>query len=224
MVTGFGQPNHQPLFANHQPMQITFHQVSKRYNYEWIFRGIDRTFEPGKRYAVTGPNGSGKSTLMRVLSGQLSPSKGKVGFSVGRKKVKADEVYRHVSFAAPYIELVEEFTLREAINFHQKFKPFLPGLSMPDLLELLDLPKAKNKEVRHFSSGMKQRLKLALALCSQSSLVLLDEPTTNLDQQGMDWYLALVEKFLGSRTAIVASNVELDYSFCDGRLSILDYK
>lgn len=205
-------------------MDISFQQVSKRYNYDWIFKGLDHLFESSGRYAVTGPNGSGKSTLMRVLSGHLSPSKGKVEFGEEGKKIKADEVYRHLSYAAPYIELIEEFTLREAIDFHQKFKPFQKGINTSGVIELLAFPKAKNKEVRHFSSGMKQRLKLALALCSESSFLLLDEPTTNLDQQGMDWYLKLVDRFLGKRTVIVASNVELDYSFCNQQINILDYK
>ena len=218
---------HSPFAIRHSPlfiMQISFRQVSKRYKYDWIFKGIEHCFEPGGRYAVTGPNGSGKSTLMKVLSGQLSPSKGKVEYVAGGKKIKDDQVYRHLSFAAPYIELIEEFTLRESIDFHQKFKPFLPGVSTAEVIGLLAFPKAKNKEVRHFSSGMKQRLKLALAFCSKSSFLLLDEPTTNLDQQGMDWYLKLAERFLNDRTVIVASNVALDYGFCDQELSILDYK
>lgn len=205
-------------------MQITFQQVSKRYKYDWIFKGIDHCFEQGGRYAITGPNGSGKSTLMKVISGQLSPSKGKVEFEKAGKDVKVDNVFRELSYAAPYIELVEEFTLKEAISFHQKFKPLRSGISVSDIIDLLAFPKAKNKEVRHFSSGMRQRLKLALALCSESSFLLLDEPTTNLDRQGMDWYLQLIDRFLGARTVIVASNIELDYSFCDKKISILDYK
>lgn len=205
-------------------MQITFRQVSKRYNYDWIFKGLDHCFERGQRYAITGPNGSGKSTLMRVVSSQLSPSKGKVVFELDGKKVKEENIYRHLSYAAPYIELIEEFTLFESIRFHQKFKPFQSGISTPDIIDVLAFPKAKNKEVRHFSSGMKQRLKLALALCSESSFLLLDEPTTNLDQQGMDWYLSLAERFISNQTVIVASNIAMDYSFCNHQINILDYK
>lgn len=205
-------------------MQITLQQVSKRYRYDWIFKGIDYQFNASNRYAVTGPNGSGKSTLMKVLSGHLSPSKGAVEFMGDGEKIAPEAVYRQVSYAAPYMELIEEFTLREALVFHQQFKPFVQGRNPEDLLDLLAFPKARDKQIRHFSSGMKQRLKLALAFCSQSSLLLLDEPTTNLDKQGVDWYLHLVENFLGKRTVIVASNVEVDYGFCEGRLNILDYK
>ncbi|HFA48954.1 MAG TPA: ABC transporter ATP-binding protein [Bacteroidetes bacterium] len=205
-------------------MKITFQQVSKRYRYDWVFKNIDYSFEEAGRYAVTGPNGSGKSTLMKLLSGHLSPSKGKAVFFWKNKKVEAEDVYLHISFAAPYIDLIEEFTLLEILDFHQKFKPFQKGLASKNIVELLAFPKSKNKEVRHFSSGMKQRLKLALAICSDSSLLLLDEPTTNLDKQGVDWYLDLIENYLGNRTAVVASNIDVDYAFCGERLDILAYK
>jgi ABC-type multidrug transport system ATPase subunit len=205
-------------------MTISFQQVSKRYRYEWIFKGIDFRFEPGRSYAITGPNGSGKSTLLKILCGHLSPSKGKVEFLRSEKKINSDEVYQQVSYAAPYIELIEEFTLKEALDFHQKFKPFRQDLGTPELMDLLAFSKAANKEIRHFSSGMKQRLKLALALCSDSPVLLLDEPTTNLDRQGMDWYRQLVERFAAGRLTVVASNVEIDFDFCEEQVDILKYK
>ncbi|MBI1224944.1 MAG: ATP-binding cassette domain-containing protein [Bacteroidetes bacterium] len=205
-------------------MQIKLEQVSKRYRYDWIFKGIDYQLVEGSRTAITGPNGSGKSTLMKVLSGHLSPTKGKVEFVDEGKKIAADEVYRQVSYAAPYIELIEEFSLVEALDFHQKFRPLMASLTTSDVLDLLAFPKAKDKQVRHFSSGMKQRLKLALACCSDSSLLLLDEPTTNLDAQGVDWYLSLTERFIGNRTVVVASNVAVDYGFCGEVIDILKYK
>jgi ABC-type multidrug transport system ATPase subunit len=205
-------------------MKIVLHQVSKRYRNEWIFKGIDYGFEAGRSFAVTGPNGSGKSTFLKMLSGHLSPSKGKVEFEEGGQKLDIDDVYRRVSYAAPYIELIEELTLQEAVLFQRKFKPFLQNLQPADLIDLLGFQKAKDKQIRHFSSGMKQRLKLALAVCSGSSVLLLDEPTTNLDKQGMEWYRALIERFAYERTIVVASNVEVDFDFCEERVNILDYK
>lgn len=203
-------------------MQVNLHQLSKRYKYDWVFKSIDFQFDAGGRYAITGPNGSGKSTLMKVLSGHLSPSKGEVVFSENGKPVSPDEVFQAVSYAAPYIDLIEEFTLQEAIAFHHRFKPL--AVSPQEILDLLAFPKAREKQVRHFSSGMKQRLKLALAACSHSPLLLLDEPTSNLDHQGVDWYLQLMHRFLPGRTVVVASNIEVDYSFCSGGVRITDYK
>jgi ABC-type multidrug transport system ATPase subunit len=205
-------------------MEVSFRNIGKRYRYEWIFRGVNFTFEAGKKYAILGPNGSGKSTLLKVLSGHLTPSKGKVGFLLEGEKLPIDEVYRRISYAAPYIDLIEEFTLTEAIKFHQEFKTFANQLSPDDLIKILNLEKSKDKPVRFFSSGMKQRLKLVLAICSDSPLLLLDEPTTNLDTQGMSWYRDLIKVYGQNRSVIIASNVAADYDFCDETLSILDYK
>jgi len=205
-------------------MRLKLNNIAKRYRFEWIFRKLTFTFEPTSNYAILGPNGSGKSTLMRVLSGHLSPTKGNVEFFENDTKIDPDRVHRYLSYAAPYIELIEEFTLLEAVRFHQQFQTFQQNLSPLDLIDLLQFSKSKNKEIRYFSSGMKQRLKLVLALCSDTSLLLLDEPTTNLDRQGIAWYLDLVEQFSKNRLTIVASNVEEDYRFCDKQLNILDFK
>ncbi|MEM9917273.1 MAG: ABC transporter ATP-binding protein [Bacteroidota bacterium] len=205
-------------------MEITLSKVSKRYKFEWIFKSIDYSFQAGRSYAILGPNGSGKSTLLKILSGHLTPSKGDIKFRHQQSELAPDLVYRQVSYAAPYIDLIEEFSLKEALVFHQKFKPFAEGLSPAALIELMNLKKARNKEIRFFSSGMKQRLKLALAICSDSPLLLLDEPTTNLDEQGMQWYLDLIQQFRADRLLIVASNMKVDYGFCDEQLRILDYK
>ncbi len=205
-------------------MKITLQNLGKRYRLEWVFRGIDYCFEQGGRYAVLGSNGSGKSTLMKVLSGHLSPSKGSIAFEHEGKKTVGEQVYRQVGYAAPYIDLIEELTLEEAIAFHSKLKPLLPGLSTAKVLGMLSLSRAKRKEIRHFSSGMKQRLKLALAVCSDTALLLLDEPSTNLDQQGIEWYKGLVQEFATDRLTIIASNDPHDVAFCTKHLNVMDYK
>lgn len=205
-------------------MDIKLLNVAKRYRFEWIFRNINYTFNSENSYAVLGANGAGKSTFLKILSGHLSPSKGKIEFNKNGIAIEQDLVYRKVSYAAPYIDLIEELTLVEAINFHQKFKPFLNNLQVSDLEDLLQFSKSSHKEVKYFSSGMKQRLKLVLAICSDADILLLDEPTTNLDKQGMRWYLDLIEKFGKNRLVIVASNVETDYGFCKKQLNIQDYK
>lgn len=205
-------------------MNITLKNLGKRYRLEWVFRGMDYRFEAGGRYAILGSNGSGKSTLMKVLSGHLSPSKGIASFDIQGKKILAEDVYKQISYAAPYIDLIEELSLEEAIAFHSKIKPLLPGLTPSHIFELLSLTRAKRKEIRHFSSGMKQRLKLALAVCSNTPLLLLDEPSTNLDQQGIEWYKGLVNEFAASRLTIIASNDPHDVAFCTEHLSVMDYK
>lgn len=213
------------IAAPNVSMKIQLNQVGKRFKYEWIFKGIDQTFSSGTAYAIQGPNGSGKSTLLKIISGHLSPSTGKITFQLDNQQpADINQVYQSVSFAAPYIDLIEDFTLTEAIQFHQQFKPLLDGLSTSSLIQLLQFEKSAHKAIKYFSSGMKQRLKLALALCSQAQLLLLDEPGTNLDQQGIDWYRELVMRFRHNRLLIIASNVTSDFDFCEQQLNILDYK
>lgn len=206
-------------------MDITLQQLGKRYRYEWIFKDLSYTFEQGKGYAIMGGNGSGKSTLMQVLSGYLSPSKGSIAYQKANKTINREEVYQHLSFAAPYIESLEDFTLREAIDFHWNFKNMY--LSKKELLARLEYPKsAYKKAIKFFSSGMQQRLKLALAICSDTHLLLLDEPTITLDQVAIQWYLQLLQDYAyqPNRLTIIASNVEEDFTGCQERLTLLDYK
>jgi ABC-2 type transport system ATP-binding protein len=207
-------------------VKIQLSNIGKRFRYEWIFQNITTSFESGQRCAILGPNGVGKSTLMKILSGHLSPSAGTIGFEWGGKNVDIDDVYRQISYAAPYIEMIEELSLTEAIAFHTRFHPLSKSLTINDLIQILGFEKSRHKEVRYFSSGMRQRLKLALAICSDSPFLLLDEPTTNLDAQGVAWYRDLMTIYTegGQRLVVIASNIAHDYDFCEQTLNILDYK
>lgn len=204
-------------------MNIALSNIGRRFNKEWIFKGIDYQFVKGNRYAVLGPNGSGKSTFLSVLLGSLSPSEGKLTY-LNPQEINVEHIYQYLSFAAPYIDLVEEFTLLETIAFHFQFKNYAQGLNEKEVIRLLGLEKSKDKALKYFSSGMKQRTKLALACCTDSPILVLDEPTSNLDVQGIDWYLALIEKFGENKMIVVGSNQEHEYNFCNHRLIINDYK
>ncbi len=206
-------------------LKITLKDIGRRYNNEWIFRHINYTFESGKSYAILGHNGSGKSTFLKVLSSSLTPSSGELIYTDGDEVVPLDHIYQQVSLAAPYVELIEEFTLNELIDFHFKFKNYLPSFDKQTVVNLLGLEHALDRELRFFSSGMRQRVKLALACCSASDLVLLDEPTSNLDSAGEQWYLSLIDRTkLPSRLFIVCSNQKKEYEFCDETISIVDFK
>ncbi len=204
-------------------MNISLQNIGRRFNKEWIFKGIDFQFEQDQKYAILGPNGSGKSTLLSILLGNLSPSEGKLTY-LNPDEVKVEEIYQYISFAAPYLDLIEEFTLQETIAFHFQFKGYSEGLNAASVLELLGLQKSQDKALKHFSSGMKQRTKLALACCSNSPILLLDEPTSNLDAQGVNWYLDLIAQFGEEKMIIVGSNQSHEYEFCTNKLSINDYK
>ncbi|MEL6972490.1 MAG: ABC transporter ATP-binding protein [Bacteroidota bacterium] len=205
-------------------MRIKLSGVGKRYRREWILRQIDLDFQEGGRYGITGPNGSGKSTLLKMLSGHLTPTRGKIEFTHQAKAVEIGQVYNHLAYAAPYIELIEEFTLEEAIRFHQRFRPLLPGLTIELLIDRLGLKRARSRPIAQFSSGMKQRVKLALACCTAADYLLLDEPTTNLDEQGISWYQQLLQDFAGDRLLIIASNVADDYQICPTVIDVVGFK
>jgi ABC-type multidrug transport system ATPase subunit len=206
-------------------LKITLQNLGRRFNQEWIFKGIDYSFSSNKSYAILGPNGSGKSTLIKVLTGQLTPSEGKLLYTCESSTIEVDDIYKHISIAAPYIELIEEFTLNELLDFHFKFKKHLPNFNNKEIIDLLGMEKSANKGLKFFSSGMKQRVKLALACCSDSQILFLDEPTSNLDTSGENWYLQLVKltSFSG-RLLIVGSNQEKEYAFCDEKFAITTYK
>lgn len=205
-------------------MDVKLNNIGRRFNREWIFQGIDYTFESGNTYAILGHNGSGKSTLLQVIAGSLSPSSGSLAYLKDGKSFDSDSIYHHVSIAAPYMELIEEFNLRELLNFHFRFKQPLNQLTAKQILALTGLDKAASKPLKYFSSGMKQRIKLILALCSDTSLVLLDEPTSNLDQSGIFWYREIISQFAKDRTLIVCSNQDYEYEFCNFNMHITDYK
>ena len=205
-------------------MKITLQNIGRRFNRDWIFRNIDYTFNSGETYAILGPNGSGKSTLLQVLNGSLAPSTGDIKYFLNDDPLEVDTVFKQVSLAAPYLELIEEFTMAEMTDFHFKFKPYRAGMNKDAVIDLLNLQGGRNKMIKYFSSGMKQRLKLALAFCSDTPMLMLDEPTSNLDTQGVDWYLNLVQQFAADRLTIICSNQLHEYSFCKHQLNISDYK
>lgn len=204
-------------------MKISLNNVGRRFNKEWIFRNLSTEFSAGNSYAILGPNGSGKSTLLSILTGSLSPSEGEISFSQGTD-IPVENIYRYISLAAPYLELVETFSLKEIIDFHFKFKNFAPGVDAQSLISILGLDKAANKEIKYFSSGMKQRTKLALACCTDTPILFLDEPTSNLDVQGINWYRELIENFGKDRLTIIGSNQIQEYEFCNHQIQITDYK
>ena len=205
-------------------MKINLEHIGRRFNREWIFSDVNYVFETGTSYAILGANGAGKSTFLQLISGSLSSSEGVISYSKEGALLNSELVFEHLSMAAPYLELIEEFTLNELIDFHFQFKKYRSGLDRLQLIELMGLKRSEFKAIKHFSSGMKQRVKLALAFCSDTEMILLDEPASNLDQQGLEWYLSLVKEFSADRMLIICSNQIQEYSFCKNQLNIADYK
>lgn len=206
-------------------MTITLTHAGKSFGREVVFQGVDLTLAAGSRTAILGPNGSGKSTLLQVIGGAIMPTHGGITHRIGDRVVPQEEVYRHVSIAAPYLGLYEDLSLEQAIAFHARFKPLLPGFGVKEVARNAYLENALPKSVQHFSSGMKQRLKLALAILSDTPLLLLDEPTSNLDAEAIGWYRALLATHVGQRTLVIASNhLVQEHELCTERIDIVRHK
>jgi ABC-type multidrug transport system ATPase subunit len=206
---------------------ISLLQSGKRFNRDWIFRNFTYTFQVGTSYAITGPNGSGKSTLLQAIAGSLHLSEGKLDYhsiEQNTRPVEPEKFYRYISIVAPNLELVEEMTAKEFLHFHQQFKPLLPSVTVENILMEVGLENAMDKQVRYFSSGMKQRLKLAQAVFVDTPVLLLDEPCTNLDKRGYELYHSLIDRYCRHKLIIVSSNDTQEMDFCTEKLNILDYK
>jgi ABC-type multidrug transport system ATPase subunit len=205
-------------------MQIELKNLGKRFNRQWIFRNLNFTFNPGNAYAITGHNGSGKSTLLQIIAGSLEKTEGELQFRSNGNLLQQENHYSFISLSAPYLELIEEFTLLEFFEFHFSLKPLLPGYSIQQVIERIELTDSKNKQIRNFSSGMKQRAKLGQAFFSDVPVVLLDEPTANFDTRGIDLYLNLAKTLHNNRIMIICSNDEHEIGFCTSRIDITKYK
>ncbi len=186
-------------------MRIALNDIGKQYGSHWIFQHVEASFEPGHIYPIIGNNGSGKSTLLQIISGFVTPNQGQVRIEIDAKELAVEEWYKHISIAAPYLDLFEEFTVEESILLHQKFKP-LRDANAEDLMDEIDLLKHRKKTLKQLSSGMRQRLKLALAMKSESALLLLDEPCSNLDKHWISWYNEVLKLRMQDRITIVCSN------------------
>jgi ABC-type multidrug transport system ATPase subunit len=206
-------------------VKIILTGTGKRFNTEWIFRELSYSFEKDHSYAILGRNGSGKSTLLQVIAGSIHPTSGQVKFSKGGQEIPVEKIFKHLTIVAPYQELIEEFTLREMLDFHFFFKSRVTGYSTQGIIDRIGFKDPGRKTIRFFSSGMKQRVKLILAMFSDVSVVLLDEPTMNLDESGTNWYLQLVSEMEKNRIILVCSNLQQqETAFCKEKLFIEDYK
>ncbi len=206
-------------------MKVVLNNISKQYKREWIFKNISLELNSGEHLVVLGANGSGKSTLLKLIAGAMLPTEGEITYSANEINLlsTSENVYEHLTIAAPYMELIEDYTLKEHIEFHFHFKNKFEGLELSKIPEIIGLENSSDKQLKYFSSGMKQRVRLGLAILSNTPLLLLDEPCSNLDKAGIEWYQQLIGKYTANRTVIVCSNHLIhEHSFCKRELSIGD--
>lgn len=205
-------------------MKIELQQVSKRYIRDWVFKNITATFEGAGVYALLGSNGSGKSTLLRLVAGMQQISSGRIGYEIKGEQIGSDTLFQSISFCAPAMEVIEEMTLSEFLHFHFNFKKILPGWTVDKIIVALEMEAVRDKFIHDFSSGMKQRAKLAQAFFSDTPFLLLDEPCSNLDLKGVAMYQHWLRELGKDRLVVVASNDEREYPGALQTISLIDYK
>lgn len=206
-------------------LKIRLNNVAKKFGTEWIFKGVDLTINQSDKIVLLGGNGSGKSTLLQVISGYVLPNKGTVDFFADDQQVDKEFYRNHMSFASPYFELIDEFTFEELIEHTRIYKPFLNNLSANDIIEIAELTHAKDKPLKNYSSGMKQRVKLSMAILADCPLLLLDEPASNLDRGAIDWYKKAIGWYSSHKTIIICSNsIAEEFELCDKEIDLNNYK
>jgi len=200
-------------------MEILVQNLSKKFRQEFVLKSFSHSFKSGQSYAITGPNGSGKSTLLQLIAQFTLPNSGTVEMT----GIDPELAYSHITYAAPYVELIEEYTLSEHLEILVKNK-YLPASVTLELLEdFIDLQPGRFKLIKNYSSGMRQKIKLGFALLSDRSVLLLDEPTTNFDEQAKNWFFNRLEQ-QRHKLIIVASNEAREIEFCKEKIDILDFK
>lgn len=206
-------------------MEIQLSNIGKKFQRDWIFKDVNVALGRGEKWAILGSNGSGKSTLLQIISGYLTPSQGVITWKENGNFIAVTEVYQKVALATPYMTLYDDFTLKENIDFFLSFKSFQQQISPVEFAEKIELSRHFNRPLRDYSSGMRQRVKLGLAIVSTAPLLLLDEPSSHLDAKAIQWYVDLVEEFSKDRVVVVASNKEeSEIPFCTNRIDIMALK
>ena len=186
-------------------MNIQLQDIGRRFGRDWIFRHISQDIPSNSHTLIVGRNGSGKSTLLQIISGFLSPSEGSISFA-GAEQLDSDLV----SLAAPYLDVYDDLTLSELVSFHLRFRSLRNEIDKKRFIDILQLTPHSGKRIANFSSGMRQRVRLGLAILTHSELLLLDGPTSNLDREAIQWFRELLEEHSKERSVIVSSNHQPD--------------
>lgn len=207
------------------PISIHINNLGKKFVNEWIFKDLNLNISPAEKLVILGANGSGKSTLLQSIASFLIPTKGEVVWKNDNQVIEDDTIYKHLSMASPYMELIEDFTLTETINHQKQFKPFINNLSAEDVIKRMQLEHTADKYIKNYSSGMRQRVKLGLAILADCPVLLLDEPCSNLDANAIVWYQNMITEFALQKTILVCSNtVKEEYTFCTDKIEIEKFK
>jgi len=199
--------------------------VNKTFGRRLIFNKINFRMDKSGIFGISGPNGSGKSTLVKIIAGLLAPSKGKIIHKNSDEEIIPEKLHNHIGFASPYLVLYEEFTAWENLDIFSKIRGINFNKDMAkDLLNRFLLYKRRNDLVKTYSSGMKQRMKFIFALMHNPELLIFDEPTSNLDEEGKDSVYNIITDIGRECIVIIASNEKTDLELSNEILDLKQFK
>jgi heme exporter protein A len=202
-------------------MKIVLENIAKYFGEKKIFSNINFEISSGSSVSITGPNGSGKTTLMRIVSGLINPTEGKVTYYKNDSELGNRDKFNHLGLVGPYLELYDDLTALENLRFFSKMKRITNQENIIfDLLDKMNLAGQESELVKNFSSGMKQRLKYVFALLDSPEILLLDEPTSNLDKEGINTVYNIMEQQKSNGILVIATNDEADLKFGDEQIAI----
>ncbi|NWF49351.1 MAG: ABC transporter ATP-binding protein [Ignavibacteriaceae bacterium] len=199
--------------------------IGKSFGRRLIFENLDFEFLNYGVFGISGPNGSGKSTLVKIIAGLTSATKGRVVHKFNGKEVIPEKLFENIGFVSPYLVLYEEFSAVENLKFFSEIRKIeYPKEIIDNLLNRFLLFNRKDDLVKTYSSGMKQRLKFIFALMHSPSLLIFDEPTSNLDDEGKESVYKIIIEESKSKIVIVASNENTDLELCSSKILLEKYK
>jgi heme exporter protein A len=205
--------------------KLVLENLVKYFGRRLVFNKINQIFTSGNVYGISGPNGSGKSTLVKIIANIISPTRGTVVHHLSNCIIVPEKLHEHIGFVAPYLFLYDEFTAEENLIHFSNIRGIKFDLERAEFLfRKLNLIDRKDDVIRGYSSGMKQRLKFIFALLHRPQCIILDEPTSNLDNNGKERVYDLILEEAKSNLVLVASNEEPDLALCNNVISIENYK
>ncbi|MCU7495778.1 MAG: ABC transporter ATP-binding protein [Ignavibacteria bacterium] len=205
--------------------RLTAEAVGKTFGRRLIFKDVNFSFENNGIHGIAGHNGSGKSTLVKIITGILGPSKGAISHTNGGKKIPVEKLHDFIGFVAPYLVLYDEFSAEENLRHFANIRGIQYDKERIDhLFNAFLLYDRRLDEVKTYSSGMKQRLKYIFAMMHRPKLLVLDEPTSNLDSAGKDTVYRLIEAESATSVVLIASNEGSDLALCRSVLQLENYK
>ena len=205
--------------------QIKANNISKSFNNKSIFKNIDFELKSGQSLVITGHNGSGKTTLVRIISGLISPTNGTINFYQQSRKIDNKNHYELIGFVGPYLQMYNVLTAWENLIFFSRIRHKKPDTKkLKELMKNLGLANRELDQVKSYSSGMLQRLKYVVALLHEPPVLILDEPTSNLDEEGCQIVYEIMEKQRKNKILILATNDPREIQFGENHINLIIQK